>query len=81
MYGVSYDGTLPKMVASLRTRGLDAIVPIAGLSNMYGYYRSGGLVRAPEGYQGEDVDVYIKALLTNAHPEHCTHLIDEALQQ
>ncbi|RQR40522.1 Xaa-Pro dipeptidyl-peptidase [Burkholderia sp. Bp9142] len=81
MYGVSYDGTLPKMVASLRTRGLDAIVPIAGLSNMYGYYRSGGLVRAPEGYQGEDVDVYIKALLTNAHPERCTHLIDEALQQ
>nr|WP_057927579.1 Xaa-Pro dipeptidyl-peptidase [Burkholderia ambifaria] len=81
MYGVSYDGTLPKMVASLRTRGLDAIVPIAGLSNMYGYYRSGGLVRAPEGYQGEDVDVYIKALLTNAHPERCTHLIDEALQK
>ncbi|KVE67617.1 Xaa-Pro dipeptidyl-peptidase [Burkholderia vietnamiensis] len=81
MYGVSYDGTLPKMVASLRTRGLDAIVPIAGLSNMYGYYRSGGLVRAPEGYQGEDVDVYIKALLTNAHPERCTHLVDEALQQ
>ncbi|MDP9584320.1 UNVERIFIED_ORG: X-Pro dipeptidyl-peptidase [Burkholderia contaminans] len=81
MYGVSYDGTLPKMVASLRTRGLDAIVPVAGLSNMYGYYRSGGLVRAPEGYQGEDVDVYIKALLTNAHPERCTHLIDEALQQ
>ncbi|MGJ0528986.1 CocE/NonD family hydrolase, partial [Burkholderia gladioli] len=30
MYGVSYDGTLPKMVAGLRTRGLDAIVPIAG---------------------------------------------------
>ncbi|EDT05766.1 Xaa-Pro dipeptidyl-peptidase [Burkholderia ambifaria] len=81
MYGVSYDGTLPKMVASLRTRGLDAIVPVAGLSNMYGYYRSGGLVRAPEGYQGEDVDVYIKALLTNAHPERCTHLIDEALQK
>ncbi|KVE38477.1 Xaa-Pro dipeptidyl-peptidase [Burkholderia sp. TSV86] len=81
MYGVSYDGTLPKMVASLRTRGLDAIVPIAGLSNMYGYYRSAGLVRAPDGYQGEDVDVYIKALLTNSHPERCTHLIDEALQK
>ncbi|MBN3821425.1 CocE/NonD family hydrolase, partial [Paraburkholderia sp. Se-20369] len=81
MYGVSYDGTLPKMVASLRTRGLDAIVPVAGLSNMYGYYRSGGLVRAPDGYQGEDVDVYIKALLTNPHPERCTHLVDEALRQ
>lgn len=78
MYGVSYDGTLPKMVAGLRTRGLDAIVPIAGLDNMYGYYRQAGLVRAPDGYQGEDVDVYIKALLTNAHPERCTHLIDEA---
>ncbi|KVL61105.1 Xaa-Pro dipeptidyl-peptidase [Burkholderia ubonensis] len=81
MYGVSYDGTLPKMVASLRTRGLDAIVPIAGLSNMYGYYRSGGLVRAPDGYQGEDVDVYIKALLTNPHPERCTHLVDDALKK
>ncbi|MFA8328860.1 Xaa-Pro dipeptidyl-peptidase [Burkholderia ubonensis] len=81
MYGVSYDGTLPKMVASLRTRGLDAIVPVAGLSNMYGYYRSGGLVRAPDGYQGEDVDVYIKALLTNPHPERCTHLVDDALKQ
>ncbi|KWK78908.1 Xaa-Pro dipeptidyl-peptidase [Burkholderia ubonensis] len=81
MYGVSYDGTLPKMVASLRTRGLDAIVPVAGLSNMYGYYRSGGLVRAPDGYQGEDVDVYIKALLTNPHPERCTHLVDDALKK
>ncbi|WDD93154.1 Xaa-Pro dipeptidyl-peptidase [Burkholderia sp. FERM BP-3421] len=81
MYGVSYDGTLPKMVASLRTRGLDAIVPIAGLSNMYGYYRAGGLVRAPEGYQGEDVDVYVKALLTNAHPERCTKVVDEAARR
>ncbi|KVN88274.1 Xaa-Pro dipeptidyl-peptidase [Burkholderia ubonensis] len=81
MYGVSYDGTLPKMVASLRTRGLDAIVPVAGLSNMYGYYRSGGLVRAPDGYQGEDVDVYIKALLTNPHPERCMHLVDDALKK
>ncbi|WP_431822933.1 Xaa-Pro dipeptidyl-peptidase [Burkholderia sp. F1] len=81
MYGVSYDGTLPKMVASLRTRGLDAIVPVAGLSNMYGYYRSGGLVRAPDGYQGEDVDVYIKALLTNPHPERCTRLVDDALKK
>ncbi len=78
MYGVSYDGTLPKMVASLAPRGLDAIVPIAGVTNLYGYYRSGGLVRAPEGYQGEDVDIYMKILSTNAHPERCTHLIDEA---
>ena len=67
MYGVSYDGTLPKMVASLRTRArrdragrrADEHVRLLPL---------GRAERAPEGYQGEDVDVYIKALLTNAHP-------------
>lgn len=57
MTGVSYNGTLPIMVASTGVEGLKAIVPIAAISNWYDYYRANGLVVNPGGYVGEDADV------------------------
>ena len=57
MTGVSYNGTLPNMIATTGVQGLKAIVPIAAISNWYNYYRSNGLVVGPGGYIGEDADV------------------------
>lgn len=57
MIGVSYNGTLPTMVASTGVEGLKAIVPIAAISSWYDYYRANGLVVNPGGYVGEDADI------------------------
>lgn len=57
MMGVSYNGTLPTMVAATGVEGLKAIVPIAAISNWYDYYRANGLVVNPGGYIGEDADI------------------------
>ncbi|HEU5029308.1 MAG TPA: Xaa-Pro dipeptidyl-peptidase [Spirillospora sp.] len=77
MIGQSYDGTLPNMAAASGVEGLKAIVPIAGISSWYDYYRAGGGVVAPGGYQGEDLDVLAKAVLTRQNPEVCTKVIDD----
>ncbi|MDG4831310.1 Xaa-Pro dipeptidyl-peptidase [Solwaraspora sp. WMMD1047] len=60
MIGVSYNGTLPNMVATTGVTGLRTIVPIAAISSWYDYYRAHGLVVAPGTYQGEDADVLAK---------------------
>lgn len=56
MTGTSYNGTLPIMAATTGVEGLEAIVPVAAISDWYDYYRANGLVTAPGGYQGEDAD-------------------------
>ena len=71
MIGVSYNGTLPNAVATTGVEGLETIVPIAGISSWYDYYRANGGVVAPGGFQGEDTDVLAKAVLTRANPEVC----------
>ena len=57
MTGTSYNGTLPVAAATTGVKGLEAIIPIAPNTSYYHYYRSNGLVRAPGGFQGEDIDV------------------------
>jgi len=57
MTGTSYDGTLCLAAATTGVDGLEAIIPVAPVSSFYHYYRSNGLVRSPEGYIGEDMDV------------------------
>ncbi len=57
MTGTSYNGTLPLAAATTGVEGLEAIIPIAPNTSYYHYYRSNGLVRAPGGYPGEDIDV------------------------
>jgi X-Pro dipeptidyl-peptidase len=77
MIGVSYNGTLPNAVATTGVRGLETIVPIAGISSWYDYYRANGGVVAPGTFQGEDLDVLSRAVLTRANPEVCEPLMDD----
>jgi X-Pro dipeptidyl-peptidase len=76
MIGTSYDGALANAVASTGVAGLEAIVPIAAISNWYDYYRQSGAVVAPGGYQGEDADVLARAVNTRADRARCDHEID-----
>ncbi|NEA34521.1 Xaa-Pro dipeptidyl-peptidase [Streptomyces sp. SID13031] len=62
MMGTSYNGTIPEAVATTGVAGLEAIVPISAISDWYDYYRANGLVRAPGGFQGEDLDVLADAV-------------------
>lgn len=57
MTGVSYNGTLPNMVATTGVKGLKTIVPVSAISSWYDYYRANGLVVAPGTFQGEDLDI------------------------
>ncbi|SEU38241.1 Xaa-Pro dipeptidyl-peptidase [Nonomuraea wenchangensis] len=77
MIGVSYNGTLPNAVAATGVEGLKTIVPIAAISSWYDYYRANGGVLAPGGFQGEDLDVLAKYVLTRQNgQEACGALID-----
>ncbi|QFY06243.1 Xaa-Pro dipeptidyl-peptidase [Nonomuraea phyllanthi] len=78
MIGVSYNGTLANAVASTGVEGLETIVPIASISSWYDYYRANGGVLAPGGYQGEDLDVLAKYVLTRqSGQEACGALIED----
>ncbi|WP_022890496.1 Xaa-Pro dipeptidyl-peptidase [Agromyces italicus] len=77
MIGTSYNGTLPIGVASTGVEGLEAIVPVSAISNWYDYYRANGAVRAPGGYQGEDLDVLADYVYTRFDQEICQPIIDE----
>ncbi|MBF6328310.1 Xaa-Pro dipeptidyl-peptidase [Nocardia transvalensis] len=76
MMGVSYNGTLPNAVAATGVPGLEAIVPIAAISNWYDYYRGDGAVVAPGGYQGEDADVLAEYVYTRADRQICKPVIE-----
>ena len=75
MIGTSYNGTLPIGVASTGVEGLEAIVPISAISNWYDYYRANGAVRAPGGFQGEDLDVLAEYVYTRADQQICRPVI------
>ena len=71
MTGTSYNGTLPLAAATTGVDGLEAIIPVAPNTSYYHYYRSNGLVRAPGGYLGEDVDV-LYDFINSGDPERRT---------
>lgn len=78
MIGTSYNGTLANAVATTGVEGLKTIVPIAGISSWYDYYRANGGVLAPGGYQGEDADVLAKYVLTRENGKAvCGALMDQ----
>jgi X-Pro dipeptidyl-peptidase len=64
MMGTSYDGTLCIAAATTGVEGLEAIIPVAPVTSFYQYYRSNGLVRSPDGYPGEDIDVLYDVITT-----------------
>ncbi|MEX0380312.1 Xaa-Pro dipeptidyl-peptidase [Leuconostoc sp. MS02] len=57
MTGRSYLGTLATAVATTGVEGLKTIISEAAISDWYQYYRDNGLVIAPGGFPGEDMDV------------------------
>lgn len=57
MTGRSYLGTLAVAAATTGVSGLKTVVSEAAISSWYDYYRDGGLVAAPDTFQGEDMDV------------------------
>lgn len=71
MIGVSYNGTLPQMVATTGVKGLKTIVPISAISSWYDYYRANGLVVAPGTYQGEDADVLARFVISDEQKAIC----------
>jgi X-Pro dipeptidyl-peptidase len=75
MIGTSYNGTLPNAVATTGVEGLEAIVSVSAISSWYDYYRAGGAVVAPGGFQGEDTDVLARAVYTRANRTICRPVI------
>ena len=75
MIGTSYNGTLPNAVAATGVEGLDAIIPVSGISSWYDYYRANGMVLAPGGYQGEDLDVLARYVYTRPDQTICKPVI------
>jgi X-Pro dipeptidyl-peptidase len=71
MTGTSYNGTIPFAAATTGVEGLEAIIPVAPNNSYYHYYRSNGLVRSPDGYLGEDVDVLYDFVHSN--PDNCAY--------
>jgi X-Pro dipeptidyl-peptidase len=69
MTGVSYNGTLPNMVATTGVKGLKTIIPVSAISSWYDYYRANGLVVAPGTYQGEDTDILTQYTAGQARAE------------
>lgn len=57
MTGKSYLGTLATAVATTGVAGLETVISEAAISDYYQYYRDNGLVIAPGGFPGEDMDV------------------------
>ncbi len=79
MTGTSYNGTLPIAAASTGVDGLEAIVPVAAISEWYQYYRNNGAVRAPGGFQGEDLDVLFDYINTRQNRDYCIDTVRSQL--
>jgi X-Pro dipeptidyl-peptidase len=77
MIGTSYNGTLPNAVATTGVEGLEAIIPVSAISDWYDYYRANGMVRAPGGYQGEDLDVLAEYVYSRLDRTTCLDEIAE----
>jgi X-Pro dipeptidyl-peptidase len=89
MTGVSYNGTLPNMVATTGVAGLRTIVPVSAIASWYDYYRANGMVRAPHSnpsgvgtndFQGEDLDVLAIFTQGESRFDKCRHITEQLLQ-
>ena len=81
MYGVSYNGTLPLAAAVTGRSALKTVIPMSAVSNWYDEYRANGLVVAPYLWQGEDVDIHARIILSREHPELCAAAMDELTRE
>ena len=70
MEGVSYGGTLPTMAAVTGVTGLEAIVPVEGISNAYDYFaRYNGVV--PDEDNSTALAPYVTSLTPSARKSKC----------
>ena len=67
MTGKSYLGTLATAVATTGVAGLETVISEAAISDWYQYYRDNGLVIAPGGFPGEDMDVLAELVYSRMH--------------
>ena len=83
MIGTSFNGTLPLAAATTGVDGLEAIIPVAPNTSYYHYYRSNGLVRHPDGYMGEDIDVLYDFVHSGdpAGRANCNQIVREDLME
>ena len=78
MSAKSYLGTMCIGVAATGVEGLKTIIPEAGISNWYAYYRSGGLNLPAMGWQGDDLDILAKYCFSRAKdPEDYARVKDD----
>lgn len=66
MSAKSYLGTMCIGVAATGVEGLKTIIPEAGISNWYDYYRTGGLNVPALEWQGDDLDILAKYCFSRA---------------
>lgn len=66
MTAKSYLGTMCIGVATTGVEGLKTIIPEAGISNWYDYYRCGGLTVPALDWQGDDLDLLAKYCFSRA---------------
>ncbi len=69
MSGKSYLGTMCIAVAATGVEGLKTVIPEAGISSWYNYYRAGGLTVAPLEWQGDDISILAKYCFSRAKDE------------
>lgn len=62
----SYLGTMCIGVAATGVEGLKTILPEAGISNWYEYYRHNGLTLPAMDWQGDDIDILAKYCFSRA---------------
>jgi X-Pro dipeptidyl-peptidase len=78
MSGKSYLGTMCIGVATTGVKGLKTIIPEAGISNWYNYYRKNGLVAPAIGWQGDDLDILAQYCFSRAKDENDYKIVKEA---
>lgn len=66
MSAKSYLGTMCIGVAATGVEGLETIIPEAGISNWYDYYRCNGLTLPALDWQGDDLDILAKYCFSRA---------------
>lgn len=78
MSAKSYLGTMCIGVAATGVEGLETIIPEAGISNWYDYYRCNGLTLPALDWQGDDLDILAKYCFSRAKDPEDYEKIKEA---
>ncbi|MCD8363829.1 MAG: Xaa-Pro dipeptidyl-peptidase [Lachnospiraceae bacterium] len=81
MSGKSYLGTLCIGVAATGVEGLETIIPEAGISNWYDYFRCNGLTVPALGWQGDDADLLARYCFSRRKDPEDYEIIRERFEE